>query len=162
MSLMAHILIQRTASISACGRYRYELTRDWAPGNRLAFVMFNPSTADAEMDDPTVRRCMAFARREGYGGITIANVYAFRAKKPADLFKAEDPFGPDNEETLRRLATDFDVIVCAWGSLGAPNSVVTAYLRSGRAVLKCLGRTKDGHPRHPLYVRGDQPLLAFA
>ena len=156
--------IVRTAVISPCGNYRYLLTRIWDERlPLLVFIMLNPSVADAEIDDPTIRRCMWFAKREGYGGIVVANLYAFRATSPRDLFKAKSPFGPDNEATLRDIATAYPKIVCAWGSHGAAMATasINGLLRHGGAQLVCLGRTKDGHPRHPLYVPGNQPLEPF-
>src|SRR5689334_16488446 len=81
----APTVVRKAASISECGRYRYSLHRWWGAGERLYFVMLNPSTADAEVDDPTIRRCMGFARTLGFDGIGVVNLYAFRATKPADL-----------------------------------------------------------------------------
>jgi hypothetical protein len=128
--------------------------------------MLNPSTADTFVDDPTIRRCMGFARREGYGGAVIANLYAFRATKPADLFRAADPVGPGDAKTLRELARAHDVIICAWGRLPtlaarARAQRVTAQLRRHGARLFCLGRTGAGAPRHPLYLPLSAPLEAF-
>ena len=152
----------RTARISSCGAYRYRLTRWWGPGYMLPFVMLNPSTADADTDDPTIRRCMSFARRENAGGIVVVNQFAFRATSPDDLFKATDPYGPANDDSLWEVAleaagTDMP-IVCAWGSRGGRSNRHVAILQRGNARLVCLGKTKDGYPRHPLYVRNDQPL----
>jgi hypothetical protein len=161
MSAMELIPISRTARISACGRYRYSLTRSWGRGHRLSFVMLNPSRADANVDDPTIRRCMAFARREGASGIIVANLYAFRATKPEDLRRAEDPFGPRNREALREAARDAAAtelpLICAWGALGDSHAAIAIFRRT-KARLVCLGRTACGAPRHPLYVRADQPF----
>src|SRR5688500_18287560 len=108
----------KKATLSACGRYRYHLERRWAT-HVLPIVMLNPSTADAEIDDPTIRRCMGFAKRDGYGGIAVCNLYALRSPSPDDLWRADDPYGPDNGEALRRLALYASVntlpILCAWG-----------------------------------------------
>jgi hypothetical protein len=160
---MNDLLIMRTAVISPCGLYRYRLTRQWIEfGHTLAFVMLNPSTADANIDDPTIRRCIGFARREGYGGIEVANLYAFRATSPTDLWKSTDPCGPENEHHLMDVARKSfwfgSPIVCAWGSHGGHNNRLIHLMQKQGAELVCLGRTKDGKPRHPLYVRGDQPF----
>lgn len=157
--------VQRSACISPCGLYRYRLDRSWSGEHALPFVMLNPSTADAKIDDPTIRRCMGFARREGAGGIIVVNVYAFRATSPVDLFKATDPHGPDNDLHLARIAhwgaQSGMPIVCAWGAHGNNTNRHVAMLAMFGARLVCLGTTKDGQPRHPLYVRGDQPLVPF-
>ncbi|WP_434577625.1 DUF1643 domain-containing protein [Pseudomonas sp. Z1-6] len=155
-----------TAIISECGTYRYQLTR---PGDMHAdkgtalFLMLNPSTADATLDDPTIRRCRAFASTWGCNGITVANLYALRATNPADLWKAFDPVGPENDWYLRHLAREHTDVVCAWGANAQPEraEIVTRLLLGAGARLWCLGTTKDGHPRHPLYVRGDHPLVRW-
>lgn len=156
----------KTATISSCGRYRYVLTRRWSTGPLLCFMMLNPSTADASNDDPTIRRCMDFAKREGAGGIRVVNLYGLRATDPKEIRKASDPFGPGNADHLALAATAAVAtgmpIVCAWGTQGmAKAEAVKSLLRERGARLVCLGKTKDGHPRHPLYVKGDQPLVPF-
>lgn len=155
------LLMTRAADISPCGRYRYSLTRRWSDAPLLAFVMLNPSIADADIDDPTIRRCMGFARREAFGGIRVANLFAFRATNPHDLWTEADPFGPFNDDALRRLA-DFDTpVVCGWGIHGGGNNHAIVLMQQAGADLRCLGRTKGGYPRHPLYVRADQPMEVF-
>ena len=162
---MSDLLLRRTAQISPCGLYRYRLTREWSDMPLLPFVMLNPSTADAEEDDPTIRRCMAFGRREGAGGIVVVNQFAFRATNPDALRTAADPFGPDNDaalqETGREAAAMRVPVICAWGAHGGHSNRHIVLLMQTGARLMCLGRTKNGHPRHPLYVRGDQPLEMF-
>lgn len=159
------LLMTRTARISDCGRYRYLLTRTWGEAPPLPFVMLNPSVADAEVDDPTIRRCIWFARREGAGGIVVTNLYAWRATRPADLWKAEDPCGPDNDAVLVSVATqaraDGVPLVCAWGAHGGNSNRLIVLMQQVGGTMACLGRTKQGKPRHPLYVRGDQPLEVF-
>ena len=157
--------IIKSAVISKCHAYRYRLTRHWnASKYALPFVMLNPSTADASIDDPTIRRCMAFAMRENAGGIIVSNLYAFRATSPADMQDAIDPSGPLNESYLRQLAVEAVVtrvpIVCAWGVHGRDGAgwARDIFEHEG-ARLVCLGKTAGGHPRHPLYVKGDQPLV---
>ena len=159
--------IHKSAVISDCGMYRYRLERYWGPGDMLQpFIMLNPSTADAEVDDPTIRRCIHFAQREGAAGIVVVNLFAFRATSPADMHRAAAPHGPDNEATLTKMAMDAVTnempIICAWGTGGGATALaVTTLLECFNPKLVCLGKTKDGHPRHPLYVRGDQPLEVF-
>lgn len=153
--------IERNAIISDDQRYRYWLTRRWESDAEPAlFVMLNPSTADAEIDDPTIRRCMGFARSWNAGGIVVVNLYAYRATKPADLWTADEPIGELNNTWLREMAERYPVVVCAWGANARDDRVREfCYLmhRIG-ADLKCLGTTKSGAPRHPLYVKGDTEL----
>lgn len=160
--------ITRRASISSCGTYRYRLTRHWGGGPFLPFIMLNPSTADHEIDDPTIRRCMGFARREGAGGIIVGNLYAFRATRPEDMKRANDPFGPGNEEALTDIALEAagcDMpVVCAWGASGGifgGDRAAIDQLKKVGARLVCLGKCANGMPKHPLYIAGAQPLEAF-
>lgn len=158
----------KRAQISRCGRYRYSLTRVWdADAGQLIFCMLNPSTADAEIDDPTIRRCMAFARRERRGGIYIVNLFALRTPRPFDLWAADDRVGGVDAERELAFAAEYAArqgvpIVCAWGAAAKGRGSFTIdMMRSRGAGLVCLGKTKDGSPRHPLYVRADQPLEPF-
>lgn len=161
--------MRKGALISDCGRYRYILRRQWDPGaGHLLVVMLNPSTADAEIDDPTIKRCISFARREMFGGIVVMNLFAFRATSPNDMKAADDPIGPDNDSwlgTMLTAAPTFDqTVLAAWGAHGAhldrAAQVVALADRAG-CRLVCLGTTAAGHPRHPLYVAGHQPLVPF-
>lgn len=162
--------MDRTASISACGQYRYRLTRTWDSGAcALPIVMLNPSIADAAIDDPTIGRCISFAKREGFGGIAVTNLFAFRASAPGDMKAAEDPVGPDNNEVLAAAFADAAhlgiPVLAAWGTNGEfqdRDAHVRDLARAAGARLVCLGRTTSGHPRHPLYVRGDHVLEDFA
>ena len=162
---MGDLFKTSSAVLSDCGLYRYRLDRRWGDGPTCGFIMLNPSTADADMDDPTIRRCIGFAKREGYGGIIVVNLYAFRATSPKDMQAAPFPFGPDNHSHLTdiaRAAYYADVpIICAWGA-NDQGDTVKAIFREAGVRMVCLGRTKDGSPRHPLYVRADQPLEDFA
>jgi hypothetical protein len=164
--------IRMTAKISEDGLYRYELTRQWGERERdlLPFVMLNPSDADAEKDDPTIRRCMEFARREGASGIIVANLFAWRTPRSDELRQADDPFGRDNRRAIETIAAKSIEsgmpVVCAWGCRGAlsggDKTAIDIMRGAGPSViLKCLGKTKAGHPRHPLYLRRDQPLEEF-
>lgn len=157
------------AHISGDGVYRYGLWRHWGPGPSLSFVMLNPSTADAALDDPTIRRCTGFARTLGHDGINVVNLYAFRATNPAELRTAVDPHGPENEAWLRgRLEAarhGATTIVVAWGAWLPDDHAAPTFRNLAREVgvtLRCLGRTKEGQPRHPLYLKGDSPLTEWS
>lgn len=160
--------IVKTAVISDCGRYRYRLTRAWGDGWFLPFIMLNPSTADADIDDPTIRRCMSFGRRgqPHAGGIVVVNLFSFRATDPKVMLAEPNRVGADNEKHIHEVATDAIrarmPIICAWGAGAGNHAVFTiGRLNSMGANLVCLGQTKEGHPRHPLCVKGDQPLVPF-
>lgn len=147
----------KSALISACDRYRYRLTRTWdRRAKPLVWIMLNPSTADAEVDDPTIRRCRGFARRWGYGGIVVTNLYAFRATQPRVLFEAPDPVGPDNDRQLVRATRGNDIIV-GWGKHARPERVRDVR-HTLRRQLHCLCTNQDGSPRHPLYVPNDTSM----
>lgn len=156
-----------SAEISLCGTYRYTLTRprrvEHPDRGTALFCMLNPSTADATLDDPTIRRCRGFADSWGCAGITVVNLYALRSTNPDALWAHTDPVGPENDLWLRRVAREHGDVVCAWGTKAREDRVRQAVeiLRSAGARLWCLGKTKAGHPRHPLYVRGDQPMEAW-
>ena len=143
------------AVYSDCETYRYALTREWGGGGRLLFVMLNPSTADERRNDPTVERCERRARALGFGAMRVANIFAFRATDPRVLRRADDPVGPENDRVLAQSADWADMVLCAWGVHGAHlgrSARVEADLRSRAARLWCLGLTRAGVPRHPLYV----------
>lgn len=145
------------ALYSDCLRYRYALTRIWAPdGPRLLYVMLNPSTATEAQNDPTIARCEARARRLGYGGFRACNLFALRETDPRAMRRAPDPEGPQNAAVLRDSAAWADDVLCAWGVHGAhrgQGAAVRAALGGHR--LMVLGLTKAGHPRHPLYLPHD-------
>lgn len=152
----------RWAVLSDDGRYRYALGRRWGTpladgGRRAVWVMLNPSTADAYVDDPTIRRCIGFSRGWGYDELVVVNLYAYRATDPAELGRAGDPFGPVNAEHIDAALADASVVIAAWGAHPWASTVADATLAHHRP-LHCVGTTKAGHPRHPLYVRGDQAL----
>lgn len=156
---------EKSAIISDCGAYRYRLERTWDPElPRVAFLMLNPSTADAEADDPTIRRCIGFAKSWGFGGLIVGNLFALRSTDPKALYSHPDPIGPENNGHLRTISVDAETIVCAWGAHGA-------FRDRGREVAKMLDFcnlaalkvTKEGHPGHPLYIAADvQPKAYFA
>lgn len=153
--------IRRSATLSPNGRYRYNLNRMWeGSGYRAVFVMLNPSTADDRIDDPTIRRCMGFARAWDYSWITVLNLYAWRATDPKELWKADRPVGEGkiNDAFLRTAALECAItgepLIAAWGVNAKPDRVADAQeiVRTAGMEFTCLGVTKDGHPRHPLYL----------
>ena len=158
---------QSDAVISRCERYRYLLRRhgDVAHPERgtALFVMLNPSKADATEDDPTIRRCRGFARDWGCSGLVVANLYALRATSPSDLWKADDPVGPENDAYLRSLAREYREAVFAWGANAPAERVaeVKAIFEDAGARMWCLGVTKSGAPRHPLYIPKDRELVPW-
>jgi hypothetical protein len=156
--------VQAGAEFSHCGEYRYGLSRTWDRGRQaVLWIMLNPSTASAEVDDPTVRRTQEFARRWGYGGVVVANLFARRCTRPIHLKDPGDPVGPRNDSYLVQLAGEpqIGLVVAAWGahgSLHGREEAVAQLLHQRARPLYCLGTTKAGHPRHPLYVRGTTDL----
>lgn len=144
------------ADYSGCLRFRYSLTRTWNEnGRRVLFVMLNPSTATELANDPTVERCERRARSMGYGAFRVVNIFAWRATDPRDMRAADDPVGPANDAAIIGAAKWADTIVCAWGTHGAHlgrGPAVAALLWASGQSLHHLGLTRDGHPRHPLYV----------
>jgi hypothetical protein len=152
----------RGATISECGLYRYTLWRRWDDGPSCLFVMLNPSTADAELDDPTIRRCRHFAKREGCGRFAVVNLFAFRATSPADMKAAADPVGPANAFHIMGEAGNANLIIAAWGAHGSymGRDKEVLWMLSHRDIWR-LGITKDGHPKHPLYLPNDAGLVRF-
>ena len=147
--------------------YRYSLDRHWGSlwGDScatpvVAFIGLNPSTADETRDDPTIRRCVAFAMQWGYHGLIMLNLFAFRATDPAVLKRTADPVGPDNDRTIRDVASRADLVVAAWGAHGAFRERDRDVRRLAPRLL-CFGTTKGGHPRHPLYLRKDTALEIY-
>ena len=139
------------AIISPDGRYRYRLDRHLGEGGIVLVVMLNPSTADAVVDDPTVRRCMGFTRTWGYGHLIVANLYSHRATRPADLHRAEDPIGPACDHYLAQAADQAQLVVGAWGNHAKPGRVTAVRELLGDRI-HGLAWNITGHPRHPLYV----------
>lgn len=145
------------AIMSPCGRYRYRLWRVWRRGPRVLFIGLNPSTADAERDDPTVRRCIGLAKAWGFSGMELANLFAYRATDPRVLAQADDPVGPDNDRWLAWLAKRTACRVACWGNHGwLHDRAAEVVVRLPK--LRCLGVTKLGHPRHPLYLPANVSL----
>lgn len=153
--------MQRTAVFSPCGHYRYSLGRHWGEGESIAWIMLNPSTADAEKEDPTIRRVITFSKAFGAGRAVIVNLYALKATYPKELYLHHDPVGPQNAHYLHAAIRDAARVVCAWGANKVhPEDVkVVRMLKQCSKQAFCLGLTKEGKPRHPLYVRnGTRPM----
>lgn len=156
------------ATFDATERYRYMLERDWVkhPKRLCNFVMLNPSTADAKVLDPTVTRCVGYARDWGYDGLIVTNIFAFRSTNPKLLRAVDDPVGPDNDAAILAAAYRSELVIAAWGTHGKLDGrgrAVAEQLRQAmQSDLKCLGVTKHGHPKHPLYLCRDtqpQPMV---
>jgi hypothetical protein len=168
--------MDRSADLSDDAVYRYTLTRRWGTGPSIPWVMLNPSTADGDVDDPTIRRVVGFTRDAGYGACTVLNLFALRSTDPALLLRHPDPVGPENDLVIKATVRAHTTrppgdpqprfVVAAWGA-----SVDDRHLAArARAVLdgplagvdvRCLGTTRSGQPRHPLYVPVVQPLQPY-
>ncbi len=147
-------------------RYRFQLSRSWDRTARyLGWVMLNPSTADETLDDPTIRRCMGFARRDGFTGIMVANLYPLRATSPADLWAAPEERRLGNEhyadDAIRQLWPACEAIVVAWGAHAsrAEHRVTRALDILEGVPVYHLGKTKNGEPRHPLMLSSATPVV---
>jgi len=145
----------RLALFDPARTYRYLLEHRWGSAAPMVLVMLNPSTADATREDPTMRRALRFARREGCGGLIVVNLFALRATDPRDLRGHPDPVGPGNDWFIREHCTPGQLVIAAWGAHGrllGRDRAVLALLREARAAALCLGVTAGGLPRHPLYL----------
>ena len=150
------------AIFSECEKYRYSLTREWdSSKEKILFLLLNPSTADAEHDDPTIRRCTNYAKLWGYGGLYIGNIFAFRATEPTVMRKQSDPIGPLNNGFILMLHKQAAITVAGWGSNGSflnREAYIKRLLKSNIYYLKL---TKDGHPGHPLYLKKDLKPIKY-
>jgi hypothetical protein len=158
-------IIVKGAIISENQLFRYHLCRYWDAGEdakHALFIMLNPSTADADNDDPTIRKCMHYAMLFGYGGIDVVNLFALRSPSPAVLRKVLLPVGIKNDETILHYALQASIVIAAWGHGGKldgrARKVKDMLCRCG-IELMCLQKSKDGTPKHPLYLRCDLPEL---
>lgn len=149
--------MERDAVISDCGRYRYLLRRAWDHDRlRALFVMLNPSTAYAEQDDATIRSCIRLCKSWGYGSFEVVNLYGWRATDPRELALQYDAIGPKNDDIARAAIYRCDVAICAWGvhkmALHRQRQM-WELINAARPAAFCLGTTKAGSPRHPLYMK---------
>lgn len=157
---------ENDATISDCGRYRYLLRRTWdATKPRALFVMLNPSTADARVDDPTIRSCVRLLDALGHGSLEVVNLFAWRATEPDELLANPNMcIGKNNDYAIAAALGRCDLPICAWGAHKAVSlraRPVLELIRSNRPAAFCLGKTKVGAPKHPLYVKTGTPLLAY-
>lgn len=152
------------AEFSPCRTWRYVLRRRWAPGGAVGFILLNPSTADETQNDPTIRRCIGYAKAWGFGALVLGNLFAYRATDPAVMRVAADPVGPGNNEALRLICREAEGrVICGWGADGVfmdRGKHVATLLRDAGATPQALALTASGQPRHPLYLRAD--LRPFA
>lgn len=162
---MADLFLERDAVISSCGKYRYLLRRSWDHCRpRVLFVMLNPSTADAETEDPTIRSCIRLCRGLGYGSLEVVNLFAWRATDPAELLTCDRPIGPDQEKITAAAVARCDIPICAWGAHPAARGkgrFLIEAIRCLRPAVFCFGRTKSGEPKHPLYIKTGTPLEVY-
>jgi hypothetical protein len=148
-----------TAVFSPCRHYRYEWWSRWSEGPYCLFICLNPSTADEHQEDPTVKRCIDYAKRWGYGALCMVNLFAWRATDPEEMKRQANPIGPDNDATLVRLAKEAGIVIAAWGTEGAHQGRGAAVV-SMLPGLHALTRNQDGSPGHPLYLKAElQPFL---
>lgn len=149
-------LLRSDARFSPCRTWRYTLHRVWAERQGLLMVIgLNPSTADEVRNDPTVTRCVNYARAWGFGGLIMMNAFAVRGTDPRVLKETPDPVGPENDFWLAAMAGQASRIVAAWGNHGLFRNRQEEVLNLIPQEIYCLGVTKAGAPRHPLYLRRD-------
>jgi hypothetical protein len=162
--------MKKSAIISDCGLYRYELRREWDDKlPPMVVIMLNPSTADAEKDDPTISRCINRAQDLGFGSLIVGNLFAFRASDPRRLRVVDDPIGIKNPAALIKMLAECKLrdgkLLVAWGSegryCGAEDTFLTVLACQSGLPYYCLGKTKQGQPKHPLYVRLSQRLEPY-
>lgn len=150
---------QSDALISPCGKFRYVLTRIWGPPPWILFVGLNPSVADAEQDDPTVRWWRRYAKQKKFGGFLAVNLFGFRATDPEDLKAAGYLIGPDNDAAIEAAAQQCEFVAGCWGSSGgtAAHTRIRSLDLFRKRYVFCFGVNQDGHPRHPL-ARGENAI----
>jgi len=154
------------AVFSPCRTWRYLLVREFDTGEGTAnFIMLNPSTATETINDPTIIRCINYAKAWGFGRLVVTNIFAYRATAPRDMKAAADPSGPQNDKHIIEQASGADLVVCAWGVHGEfmdREAHVRRLLRYCGRKVRHLGLTKGGHPKHPLYQRADAKPITWS
>lgn len=161
MKTLFHTGRESGALFSPCRTWRYKLWRTWdATKPTVLFIGLNPSTADETEDDPTIRRCIGFAKRWGYGTYLMGNLYGVRSRYPKHIWTADDPVGPDHDAALREMISQAKLVVCAWGCERGIDD------RAGQVLAMipkpcCLKITKQGYPGHPLYLPAGQELRPY-
>ena len=150
-----------TATFSEDRKYRYTLYREWNQQKGMVMIIgLNPSTADETKDDPTIRRCLNFAKDWGFGRLMMVNLFAIRGTDPQILKEVSDPIGPQNDFYLKSMAEKSDLIIGAWGVDGVyKNRGVT--IKKLIPDMNCLGITKNGQPKHPLYLKKDTKWMEW-
>lgn len=160
-----HLAGADKATFSPCREYRYMLSRRWGHGPTLCWVMLNPSTADAFREDNTSRKITGFTKRAGnFGGLVIVNLFSLRSTDPRVLKTHPDPIGPLGDQFIQSQASGRGHVIAAWGAHGARDGrgdQVAAMLADAGVTLHCLGVTRDGQPKHPLYLDGDTPFQTY-
>ncbi len=156
-------IIASGASFDRSRRYRYSLYRQFGSGEgTLAMIMLNPSTADAQYNDPTITRCIRFAHRHGFNRLNVVNLFAFRATAPTDLKRESKPVGKHNDTYIKEAVQAAKLTLIAWGNHGQFLSREDEVLDLLKGIkLHCLGTNKSGSPRHPLYVPDSQMPLQY-
>lgn len=156
--------MKKNAVLDKTKKYRYVLSRQWGPSNNFVnFILFNPSTADQNKDDQTVRRCINLTKSwQKYDGCYITNLFAFRTRHPKILKKSKDPVGTENNKYLKKLVDQSKIVVIAWGIHGNFRNRDKEVLRLiGQKGLYCLEKTKFGHPKHPLTIRRNTKPMRY-
>jgi hypothetical protein len=152
-------MTNRKTVFSPCRTWRYTLWRGWGglfdDGRYVQFIGLNPSTADERQDDPTIRRCMEYARSWGYDSMCMTNLFGFRATDPKVMKRHAEPVGADNDKLLVEVASSASLVIAAWGAHGVHQDRADRVLKLMPAKVHCLAVTKGGHPGHPLYLRKD-------
>ncbi len=161
--------IEKSAQLSEDGKYRFLLRRSWGTpgGPHITFVMLNPSTANADVDDPTIRKCCGFASRQGVEAIEVVNLFALRSTDPDALLAPMpmmDLVGDGNDLAIMTSARRAKTVILAWGAHRATQKMARALFVYGALAcagldIQCLGKTAEGHPRHPLMLAYSTPLI---
>lgn len=166
-------LMLKSADLSEDGIYRYKLGRLWESSKpACGWLMLNPSTADADIDDPTIRKCIGFASRWGFGEIQVVNLYGYRSTSPKQLFEIHDPMGPKNWEHIHYVCSFCNVLIAAWGcesvikqlnrrGLNAYDTISQIHYRFPNLQIQCLGKSPNGNPYHPLMLSYDTQRKDF-
>lgn len=156
---IAKPLVIASAVMSECGKYRYSLSRIWDDSKpKVLFIMLNPSTADAENDDPTIRRCIGFAKDWGYGGLHVVNLFARRATDPKELLSYSFVVGIENIKYFKKMSALSEIAVCAWGNGSIVKKLQKRLDHTWKPLywidkpLHYLELSNDGTPKHPLYL----------
>lgn len=146
-------MIYSDAIFSKDRMHRYALIREWNPNKpSLMIISLNPSTADEKINDPTITRCIGFAKKWGFGRLFVTNLFAFRATFPKDLFDSKDPVGGKNDYWLKKLSKEVDKVVLAYGNHGKFKNRHDEMLEMINNPY-CIEKTKTGMPTHPLYLK---------